>query len=242
MKKLFIPIIIIFAVMLSACAANTVRGSGKLVSETRNVGNFENVDICCGMELYLEQGSSPSLEIEAEDNILAEIVSNVVADTLRIEFRNQYPNTAYLPTRPIRVYLQMTDIAGIEISGGGELVAQPIETEHLDLHLSGGSNAEIDELVADTLDVNVSGGGDIKISGEVAEQRVDSSGGSSFDAEDLQSEQVTINISGGGNGRLWVGESLRVSASGGSNVRYYGDAVVQSDVSGGSKVVSLGEH
>jgi len=194
------------------------------------------------MELYLEQGKSESLEIEAEDNILAEITSQVVAGTLRIEYKEQYPDTAYLPTRPIRVYLTMVDIEGIEISGGGELSADSLKSDSLHLRLSGGSDAQIDDLKAGTLTVDVSGGGDIEVAGQVAEQFVDASGGSSYDAENLESDDTTLTLSGGGDARIWVQDTLWVDASGGSQVRYYGSPKVQSDVSGGSELKSLGDH
>jgi hypothetical protein len=242
MRKISIPMFVFFAVMISGCASRTVHGSGNVTSETRSVRNFERVDICCGMELYLEQGKAERLEIEAEDNILEEIVSDVVAGTLKIEYKNQYPDTAYFPSRPIRVYLSVVDIERIEISGGGELSADSLESERLQINLSGGSDAQIDDLVADSLDVDVSGGGDVEIAGQVGEQYINASGGSSYDAEDLHSEKTTLNLSGGGQARLWVQNTLNVDASGGSQVRYYGSPSVNSDASGGSEIRSLGEH
>lgn len=241
MKKIYIPILILFALVFSSCAARVVHGSMNVVTETRQVSDFSRVDICCGMELFLEKGKRENLEIEAEDNILAEIESVVRGDTLWIKFRDGYPEVAYRPNRPIRIYLTAEEIAGVEISGGGDLYAEEITTERLELVLSGGSDAEIEALKADYFDLDVSGGGDVSIAGAVEEQRIDSSGGSSYDAEDLESEMATLHVSGGGNASLWVHDMLDVDASGGSSVSYYGQPKITASTSGGSNLSSLGK-
>ncbi len=240
MKKLVLFGIAMLTVTLSACAARIVRGSGDVVSEVRDVSGFDEVDVCCGMELILSQGDAESLEIEAEDNILEEIETRVVGDELRIGFRDQYPETAYRPTRPIRIYLTTPEIRGVEISGGGELDAFEIETDRFDLHLSGGSDAEIDSLIAERFDLHISGGGDAVVSGQVDEQNLDLSGGSSYAGDDLESNATDVNVSGGGDVEVWTTETLDVNASGGSQVAYYGSPTVDSNTSGGSNVRSLG--
>ena len=232
---------ILSALILSSCASRIVHGSGKVVAETRQVRRFSRVDVCCGMELYLEQSNRESLEIEAEDNILAEIESIVQGDILVIKFRGSYPDVVYSPKRSIQIYLTVNEIEGIEISGGGELFAEDISTNSLVIDLSGGSDAEIDFLKADYFDLNVSGGGDIELVGEVTKQFVDASGGSSYQAKELHSEEATLNISGGGSAMVWVDEIFNVDASGGSSVRYFGTPRIQSDVSGGSEITGLGE-
>jgi len=242
MKKLIFCVIIAMAMMLSACAARVVRGSGNVISETRNVRSFERIDVCCGMELILSQANQESLEIEAEDNIIAEIKARVVGDTLEIGYIEQYPETAYWPTKPIRLYLSAEKIREIEISGGGELDAFDIETDSFDLHLSGGSDAEIDALNVDDFDLDVSGGGDVKVSGQVIEQRIDLSGGSCYEASEFESEEAVINVSGGSNAEIWATETVDINASGGSTVTYYGQPILNSNTSGGSNVKSLGSR
>ncbi len=240
MKKIILFAIILSTLILPACVGRIMVGSGDVVREMRDVSGFDEVDICCGMELILSQGEKISLEIEAEDNFLPEIETIVLGDTLRIGYQDQYPETAYRPTRPIRVYLTMTEIRGIEISGGGELDANVIETDKLGIHLSGGSEANINELVAKDFSLHISGGGDAQIAGQVNEQDVNLSGGSSYEAENLASSDAVLDVSGGGDAELWVTDKLVVNASGGSSVDYYGSPHLTSNTSGGSTVRSQG--
>lgn len=240
MKKFLILFTIIFALLLSSCAARVVRGSGDVVSEVRDVQGFDQVDVCCGMELYLSQGSSESLEIEAEDNILPELVSSVHGGVLEIGFRDQYPEAVYLTSKPIRVYVTMIEVTGIEVSGGGDLFAETIDAGELVVRLSGGSDAQIDQLSADNLEIDVTGGGDVEIAGQVIEQQLFSSGGSSYTADELESDQAVMYVSGGGHATVWVNEKLSVDASGGSKIAYYGEPRLTSESSGGSSLNSLG--
>lgn len=241
MKKSIFPQMIMAALFLSSCVPRIVRGSGLVVSEVRQVSEFSRVQICCGMELYLDQSERERLEIEAEDNILAEIESVVRGGTLWIQFQDAFPEAAYRPNRPIRIYMTVNDIESIKISGGGKLFAQEINAGRLEMVLSGGSDAEFEELQADTFDLDVSGGGRVTVAGKVTGQLVDASGGSNYDAAEFQSEEATLHISGGGNARLWASEILRVDASGGSNVGYFGTPTLHSETSGGSEIAALGE-
>src|SRR5512134_3419247 len=48
-------------------------GSGNVITQTREVGDFDKVSFSSFGELTIQQGESESLSIEAEDNVLAEI-------------------------------------------------------------------------------------------------------------------------------------------------------------------------
>jgi putative autotransporter adhesin-like protein len=242
MKKNRITLLILTAsaLILMACSFGSVgilRGSGTLISETRNVSDFDRVEIHDGGNLYLVQGDSEALEIEAEDNIMPYLTSRVVNNTLILEFDDS-ARRSFMTTRPINYYLTMKDIRGIAISGGGDIEAREISTSDLDTNISGGGNLDIDNLEADRLEAHISGGGDIRIkNGVVEEQDVHVSGGGKYDAPDLQSQLVTASVSGGGDLIVWAEESLNVNVSGGGSVYYYGSPTVNSSISGGGDVV-----
>ena len=80
-KKMLLPLVLIMF-LLSAC--NAVRGSGDVVTETRAVSGFDQVSLSGQGELIVTQGDQESLEIEAEDNIIAVIETEVRGNTLYI--------------------------------------------------------------------------------------------------------------------------------------------------------------
>ena len=232
-----------------------MRGSGKIITQTREVSKFERVDVCCGMELYLTQGSHESLEIKADDNLLDEIRTDVVNGTLEIRYRTS-SNVNYWPTEPVRLYLSAVVVRQVSISGGGEFEVDTLKTDRFDLDLSGGSDANIGNLSADQITINVSGGGDITADQLVADRLdVDLSGGSDAEIRDLTADIFTLNNSGGGTasvggsvndqkidlsgGSNFQGDDLEsqsttISCSGGGNSKIWVTETLEVDLSGGS--------
>lgn len=243
--------------LLSSCMLAPMRGSGKVVSETREVSDFEEVEVCCGMRLILTQGDETQLTLEADDNLLPEIETLVRGGTLTVRFRNSVGLFNFRLSQPATVYLQLPTIHGVTLSGGGSLETEVIETdrialefsggsrgmigalqaENIDLLASGGSQVEIDTIDADTFDVEVSGGGRATLNGgTTTNQRVVASGGSHYEAAAVEGETATLEVSGGGEAAVWVTAVLNVEASGGSNVEYTGNPTIDQQLSGGSKL------
>ena len=124
MNKNITVISILALFLITACSLSTglgfrtVKGSGDIVIETRKVDGFNHVDVCCGMELYLIQDGKEFLQIEADDNFMAEIETRVVNGKLDIYFRDT-SGVSYRPTQPVRLILSFAEISGVSISGGG---------------------------------------------------------------------------------------------------------------------------
>lgn len=255
-KRLCFPLLTML-LLLSGCALSTLQGSGTVVSETRAVTAFEQVEVCCGMKLVLTQGDDIQLQLEADDNILPEIETIVRSGTLTVRFRTNWGPFSFRLSQPVTVYLQMPAIHGVTISGGGSLEIERLEADRVafefsggsqgtiktlqaqtvDLVTSGGGQTTIDTLDVDTLDLEVSGGGRVTLNGgTVTNQRVTVSGGSRYHAAAVEGETATLEVSGGGEAKVWVSETLRVQASSGSQVEYTGNPALDQQLSGGSSL------
>jgi hypothetical protein len=217
-----------------------VRGSGTIENETYLVSGFDQVSICCGMQLFLTQGTEEYLEIEADDNLLPEIEATVTDGELTIRYEGQF-GAQYRPSRPVQVRVGIMEVRGLNVSGGGRVETSSIETDDLVVNLSGGSRAVISVLTADEIQVNISGGGRATINGSVMEQNVNLSGGSNYHAEDLESQEAWMGLSGGSRSVIWVSEALEANLSGGSRLEVYGDPTISERSSGGSQLIRLGE-
>ena len=224
MKRNLIWISMIALFLITSCSLinglgfQTIRGSGEIITESRNVSNFDRVEVCCGMELYLTQNGTETLQIEADDNILPEIETRVVDQKLEILYLDNN-SINYQPTQPVRIYLTTTDIQAVSISGGGILDVESISSNSFELELSGGSNADIDRLEADSIHVNVSGGGDFQ-SNFINTGAIDLelSGASDAWIDDISTNNIVVNCSGGGKVEI-IGsaESSEIEMSGGGD-------------------------
>ncbi len=200
--RFFLTILSLF--LLPACAVlpnlgNRIRGSGKVKTESRPASGFDGVSVCCGMRLSLTQGQQESLEIEAEDNILPEIVSTVEGGILTIRFKDRTGGTQITTTKLILVRVGAVKIHSLEVSGGGSAEAGALDTDQLAIDLSGGSRAQLGTLKSSSLKADISGGGKLIAQDlQVAQLTLDLSGGSAAEITAFQGEALNLNGSGGG--------------------------------------------
>jgi hypothetical protein len=77
-------LVVLTAIMLlvSACGIAPVFGSGKIVTETRQVSGFDKVSVSGGGELIIIQDGTESVTVETDDNLMQYLVAEVRGGTL----------------------------------------------------------------------------------------------------------------------------------------------------------------
>ena len=243
MKKILFVTLLVFAVLsLSACTGlSMTRGSGNVVTETREVSGFDQLSISGVGEVILVQGEQESLKIEAEDNILPEIETVVRGSTLYIGFKDGFLKQSIVPTRTIKYYLTMKDVKSVDTSGAANLQVEQLNAGDLRINLSGAGNVNIGNLSATSVHLDVSGAGNIEFAGKVDDQQVNISGAGKYDAGNMESQTASIELSGTGSATVWATNSLDIQISGMGSVNYYGDpANLTRDVSGLGTVKNMG--
>ena len=193
----------------SSSAGNTAEEPSNVTSESRNVSGFEEVELQGVGNLSIQQTGSESLTVEAEEDVLPKIRSEVENDRLII---GPEPNTSIQTTQPINYELTVKDLNALKVSGSGNVDAEDIST--------------------DELAVTTSGTGNVKISGEADSQGINISGSGSYQAEDLESKEVKVDVGGSGSAVVNVSDELDAKVSGIGSVEYIGDPTVNQDVSG----------
>ncbi len=231
-RRILIPIFILMALLSGACGVsvnlNIDRGSGNVITEKRSVSGFDQLVLSGIGDVDLTQGSSDSLEIEAEDNIIPYIKTEVSGGVLRISFERK----SIFPTKPIKFHLTMRDIHVLDTQGVSNVTAKQIKTDQLRVNISGTGSVNMNELTANQLMLNVSGAGSFTSGGVVADQKIVMSGAGNYNGEDIQSKTADITISGLGRAVCWVTDNLNVTISGTGGVDYYGSPEVSQHISG----------
>ncbi|MEA1976428.1 MAG: head GIN domain-containing protein [Chloroflexota bacterium] len=215
-------VVLILGLLTSGCAISLryEEGSGVLNTEQRDVSDFDRVSFEGFGTLIIAHGSEESLTIEAEDNIVPRIETNVRGGTLEIGFDTDRWQDIVRPTKSITYTLTVITLDGITLSGAGSIEASGIDAERFDVELSGA--------------------GSIEISGFAVAQEINVSGAGSYDGAEFQSESIDVSISGAGSATVWATDSLDVNISGVGNVSYYGDPQVRESVSGLGNLKALG--
>ena len=237
MKKFIVLIGVLLVSLLTACGLIGVRGSGNVISESRSVSNFSRVSLSGSGELIITQGGGESLTIEADDNLMQYLESEVRGDTLHLGSKR---NTNVNPTRAIRYNLGIIELNSLNLSGSGRAEANSIDTDSLDIGVSGSGNVRINTLGADSLTVRISGSGEFELGGRVVDQEIRISGSGDYFARELESKTTKITVSGSGKATVWVIDSLDVNISGSGSVDYYGQPAINMLGSGSGNLNNLG--
>jgi Putative auto-transporter adhesin, head GIN domain len=149
---------------LVSCTFAQTRGSGKIISETRDVSGFTGITLESTGNITITQGESESLSIETDDNLLPLLTSKIENGVLVLSTQD---NTYIEPSKGIRYTITVKSLKSLEISGTG------------DINAAG--------LTLDALAVDISGSGDIELSGTVNSQTVTISGTGDYRGCSLQS-------------------------------------------------------
>jgi hypothetical protein len=241
MKRLFLSGLALLTILLllAGCdSLRTVRGTGDIASEEREVGDFSAVNLGGIGTVVVDFGSKEALRIEAESNLLPYLESEVEDDTLILGIRE---GVNIIPTQGIFYYLTVSDLEEIGVFGLGNIDTPRLEGSEVLINVSGGGEINVEELQADKLAVLISGLGNINIDGgEAAVQDIRISGGGSFNGQEMAGDEVNIDISGLGTANVWAREKLDAEISGGGSVNYAGRPQVTQKISGLGEVTPIG--
>jgi hypothetical protein len=202
--------------VVSACSGVTgseVTGSGALRTEPRDVRGFSAIELTGSGNVIIEQDGTESLSIEAEDNLLPDLISDVSNGTLRLGTRD---GVDVRPTLPITYRVTVDDLAGLRLSGSGSVTAAGITTP--------------------AISVDISGSGDVTVAGTADRQAVTVSGSGSYRAADLVSWSSSAEVSGSGDVTVDVRDVLDAEISGSGNATYTGNPQVTQDISGSGEL------
>jgi hypothetical protein len=185
-----------------------VEGSGNRKSERREVAGFDRLIIEGAYGVEVVCGPAPSLEIEADDNLLPLIRAEVEGGRLRVRSERGM-STRELP----RLRITVPDVREIELPGASEFSLTGVRNESLKISVPGASK--------------------LRAEGETGRLEVALSGAGLIDVEGVRARHVTASCSGAGTISVYASETLDASVSGVGSINYAGEpATVNRSVSG----------
>lgn len=210
---------VLLAIALAGCgqfvssSRNSVSGSGTVTAEPRDVGEFAAITLNGVGLVEVTQGPSRPLVVEADDNLLPLITTEVTNGTLVLSVK---PDYSIRPTKPIRFVVQTPEIEKLAIQGSGQIDAQDLNSE---------------ELV-----VSVAGSGDVSVTGRVTTLSVTIDGAGNFRGPDLSTTMAKIRTNGAGNALVNASDELDVVVNGVGTIEYVGEPTVTQSINGIGKV------
>jgi hypothetical protein len=196
-------------VLLSSCSLAT--SAATIGTESHSVSGFRIVEMSGPGDLIIEQTGTESLTIEADEDLLPRLTSDVADGMLRLGGARGITST------PVSYRLTVKDLEGPEVSGSGHVRATQLTTPHL---IS-----------------RISGSGTITVSGQAGDQAVELSGSSNYRGDDLASTRARVRVSGDGDAPVRVSEVLDVQITGSGSVTDSGEPQVNQHVTGSGQVI-----
>lgn len=174
-----------------------VWGSGQITSEERPVADFVKIEASQGIVATVEKGSQPYVLVEADDNILPMVVTEVSNKTLNIHIRGSIRSK-----NPIQVRVVARDIESLEASSGAKIKATGVW--------------------GNRLTAKASSAGSIEAEGQVDRLNLKLSSAADFHGPKLQSRAAKVNISSAASAVINASDEIDGSTSSAGTLEYYG--------------------
>ncbi len=228
----------ILSLLMFSCNFNMnwnggVKGNGNVVMETRTVNaSFSKIKASEGLSVYLTQGSSEGITVEADENLQELIITEVIDGVLKIHCKEQIGKASSK-----KVNVNFKSVSGITSTSGSSVHAtNVITTDNLKLKSSSGSSMRV-KVNTNDLTCDSSSGSSLKVSGNTISLTAEASSGSTIKAGDLKAESSEASASSGANLTVNTSKALIAKASSGASVKYYGNPeMLDTDKSSGGSV------
>lgn len=211
-----------------------IKGEGPKVTETLDLPAFDAVSLQISGNVYLRQGSPQSVKIEAQQNILDQIVREVNGNHWKIKFDQNVRNHD-----GVKIWITIPHLTSLAVSGSGDIQGETAFTNlgALNLAVSGSGNIALNA-DSKSLDVGISGSGDMDLAGSTGECDIRISGSGDVEAFDLAASSCKVKISGSGDASVRVSNDLEVGIAGSGDVYYKGSPRIKSKISGSGEVTA----
>lgn len=209
----------------SAPAQALTTGSGKSVTESRSVADFDAIALSGAFQVEVRQSGKEAVSVTADDNLLA-LIETVVENgrngrTLHIRPKR---GESWRTRSEIRIAVDVARLSSISNAGSGRVQVEPLKTPGLKLSIAGSADTLLRGLQTDSLQVSVAGSGDVKGSGSATRLRLSIAGSGDAALAELSADEVSISIAGSGNATVTANKSLTATIAGSGDVRYRGSA------------------
>lgn len=201
------------SVLASRDGQPVVMGSGKIVRVARALVPFTGVWSDGPVQIQIVIGKAFRAEVEADDNVIDQVVTRVENGTLKVSTKGSY-RTSHEPV----VHITMPALDRARVAGSGGMTIDGLSGGKLVLRSEGSGGFAARSGWLDTLDLQVSGSGGANVAGlRVAHAKVVLSGSGAIRFRAEKSSDIDLTGSGAiayggaakptvrvtGSGRIW---------------------------------------
>ncbi len=225
----------ILAINLVGCKKDTI-GEGPYQTETRPVSSFTAIDLRMNGNVYYKKGNVAALEIVAQQNVLDQLETNVINNSLVIQYRN---GKTYDADHGIRINVTTPQVNSLTLNTSGSIYClDDMETANLFLHSNGSGNISLKNVRAGTIEaISRMSGSIIAMDGSTLHENLKTSGSGQINLSGILAKTATVRTSGSGKIQVRVADHLHATIEGSGSIYYGGYPGVSSHISGSGHLV-----
>jgi len=206
-----------------------------MATQERALPAFSAIELRGIGDLHIDQGAQTPVRIEADEDALSELTTEVAGDRLVIRLDPWKALRFWGASRRADFYITLPELTGVTVSGSGTVDMPSYSAHRLEFAINGTGNVRAN-IGVNELKLSISGSGDATLTGIAHKQEARITGAGNYFASGLQSREATISIGGAGKAQVQVSEALDVSIGGAGTVSYSGAPRVTQRIGGFGKV------
>ena len=219
-------LLIIVALLVNSCIIDGwdkgISGNGHVEEESRDVSGFSGVHASTGIDVFISEGSGFDVKVEADENLLEVILTELNGNMLVIKTDRVNIRSA----KSKKVYVTMPKLKELKISSAGDCKGMtPFNCDDLRVSISSAGDLKLD-VEANRIDINISSSGDATLTGHTGVLDANLSSAGDLHAFDLIAETVSVDVSSAGDARVFASEEISMNVSSAGNIYYKGGAEV----------------
>ena len=192
------------------------------MKETRQVAAFSRIHAESAFEIDYTSGNSTSLIVEAPDDLMGKIKTEVNNGTLEISLKGETNNI----NSSLKIHLQSPALEAANLEGACQLdLLSALNGTDFHLDLSGASSFR-GTIYMKTVFINMEGASTADIGGTTNRFTVEVDGASTLNADKFSAAIADVKAEGASNATIQADSSLDANANGASTISYRGNPVM----------------
>ncbi|QXV67056.1 DUF2807 domain-containing protein [Mucilaginibacter sp. 21P] len=193
----------------------------KADTQDRHLAGFHAVEVAGSYDVFITQGSSESVKVDAPSEVINKIITEVSGGVLKIYNKNNL-SWNWNGNKKMIVYVSIKDVDAVSLAGSGDVMFKNgLKAPALKLKLTGSGDIT-GRVDVKELESSIGGSGDITVSGRADNSVVKVVGSGDFTGQNLTTNNTQVKVAGSGDARVNVGEKLDASVVGSGDVHYTG--------------------
>ncbi|MBN1459991.1 MAG: DUF2807 domain-containing protein [Armatimonadetes bacterium] len=238
MIKATVSIVFMLAVVGLSMASGAAPGLwSPAVKDQRPIAAFTQIELSGAGTLLITQGQTPTLAVEAAEEVLNSAATKVEREILKIGPRDELGLLGPSAGRTdITYHLCVTDLTKLDLRGSASVRSEGTLTLS-SLEVAGAGSNEVNLLVdAGSIELNMQGAGEVTISGVSDTLRFASKDSTGLRASKLCCQTVTVDCGGSSRVEVNAVDELAVRIAGSASVSYLGDPALTTAVFGSGAI------